>query len=131
VRIGELSSRTGASRRSLRYYEEQGLVVSTRSPSGQRHYDDEQVRRVELIQTFFAAGMSSRTILQMVPCMVASPSVQASVQAMETMDAERRRLTSVIDDLVTARVTLDGLIQANDRYRADVSSSPRSSASAS
>jgi len=131
VRIGELSNRTGASRRSLRYYEEQGLVVSTRSPSGQRHYDVEQVRRVELIQTFFTAGMSSRTILQMVPCMVATPTVQASEQAMETMDAERRRLTSVIDSLVTARSTLDGLIQANDRYRADLSGSRQSSVSSS
>lgn len=40
MRIGELSARTGASRRSLRYYEEQGRLVSSRSSSGQHHYED-------------------------------------------------------------------------------------------
>lgn len=31
MRIGELSKRTGVSPRSLRYYEEQGLLTSSRS----------------------------------------------------------------------------------------------------
>ena len=40
MRIGELSKRTGVSSRSLRYYEEQGLLTSSRSDAGQRHYSD-------------------------------------------------------------------------------------------
>lgn len=38
MRVGELSRRTGASVRSLRYYEECGLLASERAASGQRHY---------------------------------------------------------------------------------------------
>ncbi|MGH3121741.1 MAG: MerR family DNA-binding transcriptional regulator, partial [Streptosporangiaceae bacterium] len=34
MRIGELASKTGASVRSLRYYEQQGLLAAERSPSG-------------------------------------------------------------------------------------------------
>lgn len=36
MRIGELASRVGVSVRALRYHEEQDLLASARSPSGQR-----------------------------------------------------------------------------------------------
>ncbi|MET9077038.1 MerR family transcriptional regulator, partial [Streptomyces sp. NPDC004232] len=62
MRIGELSKRTGVSPRSLRYYEEQGLLTSSRSDAGQRHYSDAAVQRVSLIRQLFDAGMSSRVI---------------------------------------------------------------------
>ncbi|MFH8974996.1 MerR family transcriptional regulator [Streptomyces sp. NPDC017890] len=115
MRIGELSARTGASRRSLRYYEQQGLLVSARSSSGQRCYDDDHVRRVELIQTFLAAGMSSRTIAQLVPCM-AQPNTDRAREAMAVMDQERTRLSSAIDGLAAAREALDHLIGVNRNF---------------
>lgn len=62
MRIGDLAARSGVSVRSLRYYEEQDLLHSSRSSSGQRHYDEAAVQRVGLIQMFFAAGLSSKTI---------------------------------------------------------------------
>lgn len=40
MRIGELAGRTGVSERSLRYYEQQNLLVSDRTPSGHREYPD-------------------------------------------------------------------------------------------
>ena len=70
MRIGELATRTGVSVRALRYYEEQGLLVSERSPSGQRHYPDEAVDRVRLIQQLYAAGLPSRSIAELLPCVV-------------------------------------------------------------
>lgn len=38
MRIGELAAKAGVSVRALRYYEEQNLLASERSPGGQRHY---------------------------------------------------------------------------------------------
>lgn len=115
MRIGELSARTGASRRSLRYYEQQGLLVSTRSPSGQRYYDDDHVQRVALIQTFLAAGLSSRSIAQMVPCM-SEPSADGARRALAVMNQERGRLTSAIDSLTAAREALDHLVDVNRSF---------------
>ncbi|MEE1755301.1 MerR family transcriptional regulator [Streptomyces sp. SP18CS02] len=115
MRIGELSARTGASRRSLRYYEEQGLLVSSRSPSGQRHYEDEHVQRVRLVQAFLAAGMSSGTIADMVPCMT-EPSEDRARQALEIMGRERARLSGNIDAIAAARDALDHLIEDNHAY---------------
>jgi DNA-binding transcriptional MerR regulator len=117
VRIGELAVRTGVSRRSLRYYEDQGLLVSARSPSGQRHYDEEHVRRVLLIRSFLAAGMSSGTIAEMVPCM-AEPSRGRAERALVLMGDERERLCSALDGLAAARRELDRLIEVNRRYLA-------------
>jgi len=118
MRIGELSARTGASRRSLRYYEQQGLLVSARSSNGQRYYDDEHVRRVALIQVFLAAGVSSRTIAGMVPCMT-EPNEERARKAMAAMDRERNRLSSAIDGLTTARAALDQLIDVNREFLAN------------
>jgi DNA-binding transcriptional MerR regulator len=118
MRIGELSARTGVSRRSLRYYEQQGLLVSTRSPSGQRYYDDGHVRRVAVVREFLAAGMSSRTIAQMVPCM-AEPDVDRARQALIAMNQERNRLSATIENLAAARVALDHLINVNRDFLAN------------
>ncbi|MFI5715657.1 MerR family transcriptional regulator [Nocardia sp. NPDC051750] len=118
MRIGELAARTGASRRSLRYYEEQGLLVSTRSPSGQRCYDDDHVQRVALVRAFLAAGMSSRTIARMVPCM-AEPTRDRARQALTAMNQERNRLSATIDSLAAARAALDDLITVNRDFLAN------------
>jgi DNA-binding transcriptional MerR regulator len=117
MRIGELSARTGVSHRSLRYYEDQGLLVSERSASGQRHYDERHVERVRLIQAFLAAGMSSGTIAEMVPCMD-RPTRHRARRALAVMGRERARLSSAMDDLAAARSALDRLIETNHAYLA-------------
>ncbi|MCA2217512.1 MerR family transcriptional regulator [Jidongwangia harbinensis] len=118
MRIGELSSRTGVSRRSLRYYEEQGLLTSSRAVSGQRHYDDGHVRRVGLIQAFLSAGLSSRAIAQMVPCMD-EPTKRKAQRAHVAMQRERNRLSTTIESLVAAQQALDDLIAVNRSYLAE------------
>lgn len=116
MRIGELASRAGVSVRSVRYYEEQGLLTSTRSPSGQRHYTDSDVERVAFIQRLYAAGLSSRTIIELLPC-VDAPSEQHSDLALERMAAERRRLTAHIADVTRTRDTLDRLMATARAHR--------------
>ncbi|WP_165974739.1 MerR family transcriptional regulator [Nonomuraea deserti] len=122
MRIGELASRTGVSVRSLRYYEEQGLLASTRSASGQRHYTDDEVERVTFIQRLYAAGLSSRTIAEVLPC-VDAPGEDNSDAALERMARERDRLSAHIADLVRTRDALDELMAANRAYRAELRAS--------
>src|SRR5919201_5519207 len=69
MRIGELARRTGVSERSLRYYEQQGLLAADRTPGGQRDYPEQAVDRVIRIQELFAAGLHSKKIAQLLPCM--------------------------------------------------------------
>src|SRR5690349_18676276 len=54
MRIGELADATGVSTRSLRYYEEQGLIRSDRTAGGWREFDPSMVERVVMIQHLLA-----------------------------------------------------------------------------
>ncbi|UUU32478.1 MerR family transcriptional regulator [Streptomyces sp. CA-210063] len=107
MRIGELATRTGVSVRALRYYEEQNLLASERSPSGQRHYPDSAVNRVQLIQQLYAAGLTSKSISELLPCVVNG---EATSELLDRLSAERDRIDSRIGDLVSARDRLDTVI---------------------
>jgi DNA-binding transcriptional MerR regulator len=117
MRIGELARRAGVSVRSLRYYEEQGLLVSTRSASGQRHYAEEDVARVVFLQRMYAAGLSSRTIYQVLPC-TDDPGEATADSAYDLLVTERAKLDAHITELLKTRDTLDSFIAANRRHRA-------------
>nr|WP_285635267.1 MerR family transcriptional regulator [Lentzea sp. NBRC 102530] len=116
MKIGELARLTGVSARSLRYYEQQGLVHSTRSTGGQRHYAAGEVARIEIIRRLFDAGLSSRVIARLMPC-VDTGGTEVAQDAFTTMLGERDRLTADIGRLVEARSALDELIEINTRYR--------------
>ena len=115
MRIGELARRTGVSERSLRYYEQQGLLVSDRTTGGQREFPERAVDRVIHIQELFAAGLHSRTIASLLPCMRDSdggPSPDATPRLVSNLTAERVRLDREIRKLATSRDVLDGVIAA-------------------
>ncbi|QQQ77305.1 MerR family transcriptional regulator [Saccharothrix sp. 6-C] len=116
MRIGDLAARAGVSVRSLRYYEEQGLLSSTRSAGGQRHYTEDDVERVAFVQRLYAAGLSSRTITELLPC-IDSPSDENSDAAMERMAKERDRLSDHIQELLRTRDALDLLMVAARAHR--------------
>jgi DNA-binding transcriptional MerR regulator len=107
MRIGELAARTGVSVRSLRYYEEQDLLASERSPSGQRHFPESAVDRVQLIQQLYAAGLPSRSILELLPCVVDG---RATPELLDRLSAERDRIDRQIGDLVSTRNRLDTVV---------------------
>ncbi|MDQ1051480.1 MerR family transcriptional regulator [Streptomyces sp. V4I2] len=107
MRIGELATRAGVSVRALRYYEEQNLLASERSPSGQRHYPDSAVDRVQLIQQLYAAGLSSKSIAELLPCVVNG---EATPELLDRLSAERDRINRQIGGLVSARDRLDSVI---------------------
>ncbi|MFG2050520.1 MerR family transcriptional regulator [Micromonospora sp. NPDC048935] len=111
MRIGELATQTGVSVRALRYYEEQGLLAAERSGGGQRHYPDTAVDRVHLIQMLYAANLSSRTILDLLPCVDANVNTPES-RAM--LRAERDRIDQQIAQLRQARDRLDAVITLSE-----------------
>ncbi|AUN43173.1 MerR family transcriptional regulator [Tsukamurella tyrosinosolvens] len=124
MRIGELSKRTGVSPRSLRYYEERGLLISSRSDAGQRHYSDAAVQRVSLIRQLFDAGMSSRVIATVLPCVDVPGDPAVAEETFTAMTRERDRIDADITHLIETRAALDVLIGINGRHRAELSTAP-------
>jgi DNA-binding transcriptional MerR regulator len=116
MRIGELATKTGVSVRALRYYEEQQLLAPARSPSGQRLYPDGAVDRVQLIQQLYAAGLSSRTILGILPCVVTG---EVTPELLARLTAERDRIEGRIGDLTATRDRLATIIATSVRSFAE------------
>jgi DNA-binding transcriptional MerR regulator len=112
MRIGELAKRTGASERSLRYYEAQGLLSPSRTPAGYRIYAESDVDVVRHVQTLLAAGLNTTFIKEVLPCMVDTGDGLAPgcPELLPHLRKERDRITMSIDGLATARTLLDDVI---------------------
>ncbi|WP_435109877.1 MerR family transcriptional regulator [Nocardiopsis synnemataformans] len=118
MRIGELAERTGASVRSLRYYEKQGMLSSQRSASGQRHYDEAAVDRVLLIRQLFAVGMNSTTIAELLPHVVPSGQ-RCPPQVLRQLTAELDRIDARADELARTRQILNNMVEATRQAMRD------------
>ncbi|MFI6423602.1 MerR family DNA-binding transcriptional regulator [Promicromonospora sp. NPDC050880] len=108
IRIGEVARGAGVSVRAVRYYEQQGLLTPERSPSGQRLYRSSSVTYVRFFQQMYAAGLTSRNIADLLPCME-SGHTDAEQRAM--LRAERDRIQRKLDDLQAALDRLDEVIE--------------------
>ncbi|MGW5644126.1 MerR family transcriptional regulator [Saccharopolyspora sp. NPDC003752] len=109
MRIGELSRRTGASERALRYYEQQGLLTAARTPGGHREYAESDVGKVALVQRLIGAGVSSAKMAEIFPCVFGGHS-KPTVEVVADLCQERERINGMIDDLVASRSILDDMI---------------------
>ena len=106
MRIGELAERTGVSRRLLRYYEEQGLVTPSRSLNGYREYAEAHVHVVKQITGLMDAGLPTRIIQGLIPCLDKSESVyvpDVTPEMLATLRREQARLSERIECLIRNR----------------------------
>ena len=66
MQIGDLAVKTGVSTRTIRYYEELGMVEpQERTNGGFRRYSDDQVRRLEIIQGLKSLGFELERIREL------------------------------------------------------------------
>lgn len=106
MRIGELSRLTETSRRLLRYYETQGLLAAARTPNGYRDYDPRNVARVRQIRGLLDAGLPTRIIKQILPCLDQPTTIyfpNPTPEMLATLEHERDRMTTRIEVLTRNR----------------------------
>jgi len=106
VRIGELADRTSTSRRLLRYYEEQGLIVPSRCANGYRFYDPRFVDRILQIRGLLENGLPVRIIREILPCLDKPRAIHfddATPEMLTMIEAERDRLADRIQCLTRNR----------------------------
>ena len=65
-RIGEIAQRCGISERTIRYYEEEGLISVSRSSGGHRWYRDEDVVYIKRILELKGLGFSIAEIRKII-----------------------------------------------------------------
>jgi MerR family transcriptional regulator, copper efflux regulator len=105
VRIGQLAARTGVPVRTIRFYEQAGLLPAPqRTPGGFRDYDDSAVTRLRFARSAQALGLSLAEIAEVLhirdqqgpPCEYVSELLENHVQALQARLAE---LTALRDEL--------------------------------
>lgn len=99
MRIGELARRAGVSARSLRYYEQHGLIEARRGENGYREYDEADVKLVSEIRSLLTVGFTLEDARPFVDCLRAGHPSGGSCA--ESVAVYRRKLTEIDDDLRT------------------------------
>ena len=67
MRIGELAIQAGLSVKTLRFYEQAGVLPeAARTPSGYRTYDESALRRLQFVKAAQAAGLTLAEIVQVI-----------------------------------------------------------------
>lgn len=106
-RIGELAEMSGATTRTLRYYEELGLLEPVRNTSGQRLYGDDAMTRLNFINELKAGGFSLNEIQSFFSSWKQAPTgakaSEATMKLIEDKIAEiaqvQKRLAKLNDEL--------------------------------
>jgi RimJ/RimL family protein N-acetyltransferase len=95
VHIGELSARSGATVRMLRYYEEQGLLRPGRTGSGYRVFAEADIERVRYIRCLLASALPSTVVRQTLAFLDGEPpAVPANVEVLQgQLDQLDERIT--------------------------------------
>ena len=107
MRIGQLATQTGVPVRTIRFYEEGGLLPAPpRTPGGYRSYDDDAVTRLRFVRSAQALGLSLAEIAEVLrirdyqgpPCTYVAELLGTHIHALDTRIAE---LTALRDELHT------------------------------
>jgi len=110
MNVGEAAKRSGLPVKTIRYYEEIGLVVPGRRDNGYRAYDAADVYKLQFLQRSRSLGFSiedCRSLLSLYgDTSRASADVKAIAQA-RLADIRRK-----IDELESLHATLSGLVDA-------------------
>ena len=105
MKIGQVAKLTGTSPDALRFYEEKGLIDSTRSANGYRCYAPETVQLVGYIKTAQQLGFSLAEIGENLPMLWSSTQepqallVQIFTQKLQILDqriAQMQQLRSAL-----------------------------------
>lgn len=104
--IGQLARETGASVRSIRHYDDNGLLTSMRAGNGYRAFPRAAVAQVRQIQRMIATGFSLAEIRAFPDCMLM---IEGASVCSQTTEVQRKRLASIerqIADLERRRARL-------------------------
>lgn len=89
MKIGELAEASGVSVRSIRHYDQHGMLASSRSGNGYRAFQPVSVNQVKQIQRLIAAGFSLEEIRSFPECMLL---IEDALACPETSETQRKRL---------------------------------------
>ncbi|MBP2390419.1 MerR family transcriptional regulator [Aeromicrobium fastidiosum] len=114
MHIGEVATRTELSLRSLRHWEDVGLITpSGRSDGGFRLYTDEDVAKILFVRRMKPLGFSLDEMKAVMADLEASRDAASSA---EVRAAARRHLAEIEDDARERRARLERQVAMADEF---------------
>jgi DNA-binding transcriptional MerR regulator len=114
MQISEASRASGTSARSLRHYEDEGLIVPGRCRNGFRDYCQSTIDRVLVIRTLLESGLPVRLIREVLPRLAGGPDGGTNVEGAEFLrevQSYRDRIASRIAVLSDQQAALDAYLR--------------------
>jgi DNA-binding transcriptional MerR regulator len=108
MRIGELAAATGTTSKTLRFYEDSGLLrPAGRTASGYREYTEEAVARLDFIRRGRGAGLTLAQIREVLdvrdrghePCQHVEDLLAARLRDLDAQIANLRALRAIVAEL--------------------------------
>jgi DNA-binding transcriptional MerR regulator len=113
MKIGELSGRTGTPTKTIRYYEEIGVLpAADRAPNGYREYPEDAVDRLAFVREAQATGLTLTEIASILDLRS-----QGEATCHHVIDLLERHLTAIDRHIETLRQTRTKLATLTDRAR--------------
>jgi DNA-binding transcriptional MerR regulator len=103
MRIGELAEQAGTSARTLRYYEQHGLLSARRGANGYRDYDEGELRLVREIRSLLEIGFNLEETRPFVECLRSGH--ESGAQCPASVEVLARKLAD-LDDCIAALVAV-------------------------
>ena len=111
MRVGEIAKETGASVRSVRYYERAGLIRAARRENGYREFDLSAVGRVRAIRHLLETGFTLDDITALASCLdSAAPDPRCSAQAVAIYRDKLARIDVQMRTLAALRERIEAQI---------------------
>lgn len=116
MKISEASRVSGVSARSLRHYEQEGLIVPGRCSNGFRDYCQSTVDRVLVIRSLLESGLPVRLIRELLPSLADERDVGMDVDGvceefLHEVRSYRDRLAARIAVLSDQQAALDAYLR--------------------
>lgn len=108
MRIGEIAERAGTSTRTLRFYEQQGLLPARRTSNGYREYDEVDLRLVREIRSLIEIGFNLEETRPFVECLRSGRDSGADCPA--SIEVLRRKLAD-LDSCIARLVAVRGRVR--------------------
>lgn len=111
MQIGQLAAATGVPARTVRFYEDRGILPEPdRTPSGYRDYDDAAIGRLRFLRSAQEAGLTLAEIQSILAIRERGDAPCAHTR--DLLDAKREEITQRIAQLRELRTDLGRLLDA-------------------
>lgn len=116
MRIGEFAAANGTTTKTLRFYEDAGLLPAPqRTSSGYRAYSPETVHRLEFIRRGRAAGLTLAQIREILgvrdagtaPCEYVRQLLSTRLTDLDQQIADLQALRATVEELLSAAATVE------------------------